>query len=83
MTYIPKDGHRRWAWVSTSHQGALGSLERPGGLWAPWTTFGDHLLVYNVIYPRKNKEGILGKERRRLEAELGQEHFCSPAERFH
>ena len=24
MTYIPEDGHRRWAWMSTTHQGALG-----------------------------------------------------------
>ena len=22
MIYIPEDGHRRWAWVSTRHQGA-------------------------------------------------------------
>ena len=31
----------------------------------------------------KNKERTFGTERRRLEAELGQEHFCPPAERFH
>ena len=30
----------------------------------------------------KNKERTFGTERRRLEAELGQEHFCPPAERF-
>ena len=37
---------------------------------------------------RKIKQGLIwgcdtfGTERRRLEAELGQEHFCPPAERF-
>ena len=30
----------------------------------------------------KIKEKTFGAERRRLEAELGQEHFCPPAERF-
>ena len=30
----------------------------------------------------KNKERTFGTEHRRLEAELGQEHFCPPAERF-
>ena len=30
----------------------------------------------------KNQEGTFGTKRRRLEAELGQEHFCPPAERF-
>src|SRR4051812_31875336 len=29
-----------------------------------------------------NKERTFGMERHRLEEELGQEHFCSPAERF-
>ena len=29
MTYIPEDGHRRWAWVSTTHQGAPGLLGAP------------------------------------------------------
>src|SRR3982750_3783901 len=24
MTYIPEDGHRRWAWVSKTHKGAPG-----------------------------------------------------------
>src|SRR5215216_5450434 len=30
----------------------------------------------------KTKRRTFGTERRRLEAELGQEHFCPPAERF-
>ena len=30
MTYIPKDGHRRWAEEATTHQGA------PGGPGVPW-----------------------------------------------
>ena len=30
----------------------------------------------------KTKERTFGMERRRLKAELGQEHFCPPAEQF-
>ena len=55
---------------------------RPGGLWGPWPASGAHFLVYKPICPRKNNEKTFGMEHRRLEAELGQEHFCSPAERF-
>ena len=32
MTYIPEEGHQRWAEVSTTHQG---SLACPGGLCPP------------------------------------------------
>ena len=35
MTYIPEEGHRRSSWVSTTHQGAVGSLACPGGLFPP------------------------------------------------
>ena len=31
MTYIPKDGHRRWAEEATTHEGAPGGLACPGG----------------------------------------------------
>ena len=55
---------------------------RPGGLWGPWPASGTHFLVYKPICHRKNREETFGTERRHLEAELGQEHFCSPVERF-
>ena len=34
-TYIPKEGHRRWAEEGTTHQGASGSLARLGGVYPP------------------------------------------------
>ena len=37
---------------------------------------------YIVHFDLKNKEKAFGMEPRRLEAELGQEHFCPPVERF-
>ena len=72
-------GPTRWAQLTWACQGAQA---RPGGLCSPRPTSGAHLLVYRSFLPRKNKERTFGMERRRLEAELGQEHFCSPAERF-
>ena len=56
---------------------------RPGGCCPPRPTSSAHLLVYKSFWPRKNKGRTSGtKCRRRLEAELGQEHFCPPVERF-
>ena len=54
----------------------------PWWVWPSWPTSGAHLLVYKSFSPRKNKGKTFGMEHRRLEAELGQEHFCPPAERF-
>ena len=62
--------------------GRQGSQARPGGLCSPRPTSGAHLLLYKWFWPRKNHNNTFGMERRRLEAELGQEHFCPPAERF-
>ena len=72
-------GPTKWAQLTWARQGAQG---RPGGFCPPRPTSGAHLLVYEVIFPRKNNKRTFGTERHRLEAELGQEHFCSPAERF-
>jgi len=56
---------------------------RPDGLCPPRpTSSGAHLLVYKSILPRKYKEKAFEMERRRLEAELGQELFCPSMERF-
>ena len=55
---------------------------RPGGWWAAQPSSGTHLLVHEVFWPRKNKERTFRMERHRLEAELGQEHFCPPPEWF-
>ena len=72
-------GPTRWAQPTWARQGAQA---RPRGLCPPRPTFGAHLLVYKSFLPRKNKEKTFGAERRCLEVELGQEHFCPPAERF-
>ena len=68
--------------VPMRHQSAPPPQARPGTLWSPWPTSGHHFLVYKCICPKKIIEKTFGTVRRRLEAELGQEHFCSPAERF-
>ena len=72
-------GPTRWAQPTWACQGAQSRL---GGLCSPGPTFGAHLLVYSPFWPRKNKERTFGMEHCRLKAELGQEHFCPPAERF-
>ena len=56
---------------------------RPGGLCLAQPTSGTNPLVYMSFWPRKNKERTFGMKRRCLEAELGQEHFCPPVERFY
>ena len=72
-------GPTRWSQPTWARQAPQA---HPCGLWPPQPTSGAHLLVYKSFWPRKNKERTFGTERRRLEAELGQEHFCPPAERF-
>ena len=70
----------------TTRGGPPGGPNQPGramvGLCSPRPTSGAHLLVYKSFWPRKNKERTFGTERRRLEVELGQEHFCPPAKWF-
>ena len=68
--------------MPTRHQGAPPPQARPGTSWGPWPTSGPHFLVYKSFSPRKNREKTFGMVHRRLEAELGQEHFCSPVEQF-
>ena len=44
-TYVPEDGHRKWAWVSTTHQGAPGLPRAPRWVvptW--WAPSGSYLL---------------------------------------
>ena len=65
-------GPTRWAQPTWARQGAQA---RPGGLCPPRPTSGAPLLVYKSFWPRKNKGRTFGTKRRRLEAELGQEHF--------
>ena len=72
-------GPTRWAQPTWARQGAQAC---PGGLCPPRPTSGAPLLVYKSFRPRKNEGRIFGTECRRLEAELGQEHFCPLAERF-
>ena len=69
--------------MGTTHLGA------PGGSCVPWWVMltQAHLRcpssgIYVVLTYKKNKEWTFGTERRCLEAELGQEHFCPSAERF-
>ena len=52
MTYIPKDGHRRWAEEATTHQGT------PGGPGVPrwvvptwWPPSGVYWLQYFLYIP--------------------------------
>ena len=68
----------RWAQPTWACQGAQACA---GGFCSPRPTSDAHLLVYKSFWPRKNKGRTFGTEHRRLEAELGQEHFCPPAER--
>ena len=76
---IYQRGPTRWAQPTWARQGAQ---VRPGGLCPPRPTFGAPLQVYKSFWPRKNKGRNFGMKRRHLEAELGLEHFCPPAERF-
>ena len=55
----------------------------PDALWGPWLASGPLLLLYKVFCPKKINEKTFGTKRRRLEAEPGQEQFCSPVEWFH
>ena len=56
MTYIPKDGHRRWAEGSTTHQGAPGLPGAPRWVvptcWAPSGTYWLEL-IYSIKNPPK------------------------------
>ena len=72
-------GPTKWAQPTWARKGAQAC---PGGLCSPRPTSGAHLLVYKWFWPRKNKENTFEMERCRLEAELGQEHFCPPPGRF-
>ena len=49
MTYIPEDGHRRWAWVSTTHQGAPGLPGAPR--WVVPTSVASHTASSPYKFP--------------------------------
>ena len=51
-------------------------------LWDPQLASGPLLLLYKGFFPRKNGSKTFVTKRHRLEAEPGQEHFCSQVERF-
>ena len=52
MTYIIEDGYRRWAGLSTTHQGAP---RGPGAPWClvltRWPPSGSYLLQYLLFIP--------------------------------
>ena len=50
-----------------------------GGLGPPLVPIFWYIRSFDL---EKNKKRTFGTERRRLQAELGQEHFCPPAKRF-
>ena len=72
-------GATRWAQPTWARQAPQA---RPGGFWPLRPTSGAHLLVYKSFLPIKKQRITFRTNRRRLEAELGQEHFSPLAERF-
>ena len=74
------------------HRGPPGGHNPPGCARRPRHTLVGAALLGPPLVPifwyislfnlEKNKERTFGTKRRRLEAELVQEHFCPPAERF-
>ena len=72
-------GPTRWAQPTWERRGPQA---RPGAWCPPRPTSGAHLLVYKSFLLGKNEERTFGTKRRRLKAELGQEHFCPLAEQF-
>ena len=72
--------------------GPPGGLNPPGRAREPWRALvgcahpgPPPVPIFWYIshfWPRKNKERTFEMERHRLKAELGQEHFCPPANRF-
>ena len=50
MTYMPEDGHRRWAEEGTTHQGVPGALARLGGL-PPLVVIGSNI---SYIFHKKS-----------------------------
>ena len=83
LRIIGSKKYQRGAWMGPPPTRARQApLARPSGWWAAQPTSGALLLVYHRLLPGKNQERTFGMKRRRLEAELGQEHFCPPVERF-
>ena len=50
--------------------------------WAPWQPSVDHLLLYEVFYPKKNQKQAFGTKLRRHEAEPWRNQSRAPAELF-
>ena len=72
-------GATRWAQPTWARQEARRALVVAALLGPPPMTFFWYISHFDL---EKNKERTFGTKRHRLEAELGQEHFCPPAERF-
>ena len=52
MTYIPEEGHRRWAEKGTPHRGAFGPPAPPGWVVTTWwAPSGSYLLQYFLNNP--------------------------------
>ena len=72
-------GPTRWAqptWARREPRRALVGCAHPGPPPVPIFWYISHFDL------EKNKDGTFGMERRHLEAELGQEHFCPLVERL-
>ena len=86
LEYIKNTGERINRRGPTRKPQALGARPTPWtcplACGAPSRPLAPLLLLYEAICPRKNQEKTFGMKHRRLEVEPGQEHFCSPAERF-
>ena len=86
MDYLRNTGannHQRWAtrwaqptWARQAPKRALMGFGLLGPHPVPIFWYISHFDI------EKNKERTFGMKRHRLEAELGQEHFCPPVERF-
>ena len=76
MTYIPEDGHQRWAWVSITHQGA------PRWVVTTWWASGIHLLLCEGVSPGKNRGQAYEMKLHCHEAEPWRNQSRAPAELF-
>ena len=72
-------GHTRWAQPTWACQGAQA---RPGGCAQPGPPPVPIFWYVSHFNQEKNQTRTFGMKHRRLEAELGQEHFFPPAEQL-
>ena len=72
-------GHTRWAQPPGRAREPRRTLVGCGLLGPPPVPIFWYISDFDL---EKNKEKTFGTERRRLEAELGQKHFCPPVKQF-